>query len=323
MIFFGEKRVGKSTIANIFIPALVGEPMSGTITDTALDKPFYFDSYKGKLHVSVNDVVSLTSVAKGHLGNTTKDAKIYGEGKYDKGATFHNVCRNTVTTNVERINISLDGAFDPATFHVRTHTNMSLGMTPEEFEVWRSGLRKLYFDDFYAAMDDEDDMNHYMWFFKNFEYTREELLDTSYSAYNDPEMARHNAPYPVLALAELIKNGTFGNGSITNPFTSRCMKDELDSINRIVSKFPVTADDVIRAIEHIQITVSRGEHYIPTVYFGTMLERFESYYKFNPSPNHKNAVEIAEERALGKDSTYFGCIDPATVILPAPKKHKF
>ena len=151
---------------------------------------------KNRLRVFGNELKKLTSdVEKVTLGNLIKDSFIATEGKNIRASNHANLARVGITTNSEEFNITTTdsprGEPERALFYVRSHNNLSLGVSQSEYETRRDLLRP-FFEQFYKLMETEEDMDHLMWFFSQFEFDRNELFDMSSSSFNDPDVLKHN-----------------------------------------------------------------------------------------------------------------------------------
>ena len=142
-----------------------------------------------------------------------KDSFIATEGKNIRASNHANLARVAITTNSEEFNITTTdsprGEPERALFYARSHNNLSLGVSQSEYEARRGSLRP-FFEQFYKLMENEQDMDHLMWFFSEFEFDRNELFDMSASSFNDPDVLKHNLDYPTNALLRLLSENNFG-----------------------------------------------------------------------------------------------------------------
>jgi Family of unknown function (DUF5906) len=315
----GGKGWGKSTVLN-FIRSLVGEELTGYFTNSILAGKFMGDVAKNKLCVFGNELKKLTSDAeKVALGNLIKDSFIATEGKNIRASNHANLARVAITTNSEEFNITTNdsprGEPERALFYTRSHNNLSLGLSQIEYEERRNSLGP-FFEEFYQLMENEQDMDHLMWFLSEFKFDRRELFDMSASSFNDPDVLRHNLDYPTAALLRLLSENNFGGGWDTNfsnatpwgpPMTVINIRAALDRYSNVDSRYAVKANDVIERMFELGLVERRGQHLVPIVKYGTALERFEQRVKVSVPPAYE----------LGPDD--FGAIDPNTVYIPPPK----
>jgi hypothetical protein len=170
MVFMGGKGWGKTTVLNL-VRLLVGDELTGTFTNSILAGKFLGDVAKNRLCVFGNELKKLTSdVEKVTLGNLIKDNFIATEGKNIRASNHANLARVAITTNSEEFNITTTdsprGEPERALFYARSHNNLSLGMSQSEYEARRGSLRP-FFERFYKLMENEQDMDHLMWFFSH------------------------------------------------------------------------------------------------------------------------------------------------------------
>jgi hypothetical protein len=322
IVFMGGKGWGKTTVLNL-IRLMVGDELTGTFTNTILAGKFLGDVAKNRLCVFGNELKKLTSdVEKVTLGNLIKDSFIATEGKNIRASNHANLARVAITTNSEEFNIttrdSPRGEPERALFYARSHNNLSLGVSQSEYEVRRDSLRP-FFEQFYKLMENEQDMDHLMWFFSEFEFDRNELFDMSASSFNGPDVLKHNLDYPTNALLRLLSENNFG-GFEDTPFSNAIrwgslmtvisIRGALDYYSKVDSRYAVKANDVTERMIELSLVERRGQHFVPIVKYGTALERFEQRVKVPVPP----AYEL--------EPSDFGSIDPNSIYIPPPKTRR-
>jgi hypothetical protein len=319
LVLMGGKGWGKSTVLTL-IRLLVGDDLTGFFTNTILAGKFLGDVAKNKLCVFGNEMKKLTSdVEKVTLGNLIKDSFIATEGKNIRASTHANLARVAIATNSEEFNITTTdsprGEPERALFYVRSHNNLSLGVSQTEYEERRNSLRP-FFEELYALMESERDMDHLMWFFSDFKYDRAELFDMSASSFNDPDVLKHNLDYPTNALMRLLSENNFDGGYDTkfsdtlpwgSPMTVLTIRAALDHYSNVDSRYAVKANDVIERMFELGLAEPRGQHIVPIVKYGTALERF------------KQRVKVPMPPAYELGPADFGPIDPNSIYIPPPK----
>ena len=322
LVFMGGKGWGKTTVLNL-IRLLVGDELTGTFTNNILAGKFLGDVAKNRLCIFGNELKKLTSdVEKVTLGNLIKDSFIATEGKNIRASNHANLARVAITTNSEEFNITTTdsprGEPERALFYARSHNNLSLGVSQSEYEARRDSLRP-FFEQFYKLMENEQDMDHLMWFFSEFEFDRNELFDTSASSFNDPDVLKHNLDYPTNALLRLLSENNFGGGwdtkfSDATPWGSLMtvisIRGALDHYSKVDSRYAVKANDVIERMFELGLVERRGQHIVPIVKYGTALERFEQRVKVPVPP------------AYDLEPGDFGSIDPNSFHIPPPKSRR-
>jgi hypothetical protein len=322
IVLMGGKGWGKTTVLTL-IRLLVGDELTGFFTNNILAGKFLGDVAKNKLCVFGNELKKLTSdVEKVTLGNLIKDSFIATEGKNIRASNHANLARIAIATNSEEFNITTTdsprGEPERALFYVRSHNNLSLGMSQSEYEERRNSLRP-FFEELYKLMQDEQDMDHLMWFLSEFKYDRDELFDMSASSFNDPDVLKHNLDYPTNALMRLLSENNFGGGYDTkfsdalrwgSPMTVITIRAALDQYSNVDSRYAVKANDVIERMFELGLAERRGQHILPILKYGTALERFEQRVKVPVPPAYE----------LGPDD--FGPIDPNSIFIPPPKNRR-
>ena len=150
IVFMGGKGWGKTTVLNL-IRLLIGDELTGTFTNNILAGKFLGDVAKNRLCVFGNELKKLTSdVEKVTLGNLIKDSFIATEGKNIRASNHANLARVAITTNSEEFNITTTdsprGEPERALFYVRSHNNLSLGVSQSEYEA-----RQIRYDRFSSS----------------------------------------------------------------------------------------------------------------------------------------------------------------------------
>jgi hypothetical protein len=319
LVLMGGKGWGKTTVLT-FIRLLVGDELTGTFTNSILAGKFIGDVAKNRLCLFGNELKKLTSDGeKVTLGNLIKDSFVATEGKNIRASNHPNLARIAIATNSEEFNIttrdSPRGEPERALFYARSHNNLSLGLSQAEYEERRNSLRP-FFDEFYQLMENEQDMDHLMWFLNELKFDRRELLDLSASSFNDPDVLKHNLDYPTTALLRLLSENDFGGGGDTkfsdavrwgSLMTVINIRAALDCYSNVDTRYAVRASDVIERMFELGLVERRGQHFVPIVKYGTALERFEQRVKVPVPP----AYELGPED--------FGVIDPDNIYIPPPK----
>ena len=159
-------------------------------------------------------------------------------------------------------------------------------------------------------------MSHLMWHLSKFEYDRRELADLSASAFNDPEVLLNNLDYPTTALHRLLSENNVGGGEDTkfsdavrwgSLMTVLSVRAALDHYAKVDTRYAVNAALVVERMLDFGIAERRGPFFIPTMKYGSALERFKERTRVPVPPGYE----------LGPDD--FGAIDPNTVYIPPGK----
>jgi hypothetical protein len=320
IISMGGKGWGKSTLFVELPRRLLGAELTGVFTNSILSGKFTADIAKDKLLLVGNELTRLDRDSdKTLLGNLIKDTFIAGEGKFIRASNFHNLARVVVTTNSMEFNITARdaprGEPERALFYIRCFDALSLNMSHDEYASYRLSFRP-FFEEVYALLSNTEAMSHLMWHLSKFEYDRRELADLSASAFNDPEVLLNNLDYPTTALHRLLSENNVGGGEDTkfsdavrwgSLMTVLSVRAALDHYAKVDTRYAVNAALVVERMLDFGIAERRGPFFIPTMKYGSALERFKERTRVPVPPGYE----------LGPDD--FGAIDPNTVYIPPGK----
>jgi hypothetical protein len=327
IVSLGGKGWGKSLYFNGLIPRLVGETLSGRITNTIISGKFPIDSYKNKLYMVGNELKALNDAEKPVLGNFIKDEIIAGESKNARASNYKNLARTAITMNGLEFNITTKdtphGEPERSLYYIRCWDVVSKNMTPSEYTEHRLSL-KPKFDDVIAMLRDEDDMAHLMHYFRTYEYNADDLFDLSTSSHHDPDIIEQNMDYVTSAVRMLLAENNFSedgsrydttpptrpNNRWGAPLTLRGIRNVLDAYARVESRYTVKADDVITRMIELAMVTQRGAVYLPIVKYGTALKLFKQ----------NTGVEVPPAFTLTDDD--FGGIDAAATYTPPPREKR-